>query len=44
MQEHRRNWTELWTRCRNTEETGQGFGQDAGTQKKLKMTITKNEL
>jgi hypothetical protein len=41
MQEYRRNWTGLWTKCRNTEETGQDFGQNAGTQKKLDRTLDK---
>jgi len=30
IQEYRRNWTGLWTKCRNTDETGQVFGQNAG--------------
>jgi hypothetical protein len=41
MQEYRRNWTGLWTKCRNTGETGNDFGQNAGIQKKLDRTLDK---
>jgi hypothetical protein len=44
MQEYRRNWTGLWTKYRNPKETGQDFGQNAGTQKKLDRTSTEDEL
>ena len=41
MQEYRRDWTGLWTKRRNTEETGQDFGQNVGLQKKLDRTLDK---
>jgi len=41
MQEYRRNWTELWSKCRNTEETGYYFDQNAGIQKKQDRTLIK---
>ena len=44
MQKYRRNWVGLWSKCRNTEEIGQDFGQNAGIQKKLDRTSTENEL
>jgi len=41
MQEYRRNWTGLWSKCRNTEETGHYFDQNAGIQKKQDRTLIK---
>jgi hypothetical protein len=41
MQEYGSNWTGLWTKCRNTEETGQDFGHNAGISKKLDRTFDK---
>jgi hypothetical protein len=41
MQEYRRNWKGLWTKYRNTEETGQDFGQNIGIQKKLDRNLDK---
>jgi hypothetical protein len=43
MQKYRRNWTGLWTKCRNTEETGQDFVQNVGKQKKLDRTLDKTQ-